>query len=39
MNFGGPHLGFIATRQDFVRQLPGRIVGMGRDSEVDGDLF
>ncbi len=33
MNFGGPHLGFIATRQDFVRQLPGRIVGMGRDSE------
>jgi len=31
MNFGGPHLGFIATRQDFVRQLPGRLVGMGHD--------
>jgi glycine dehydrogenase subunit 1 len=33
MNFGGPHLGFIATRQDFVRQLPGRLVGMGHDSQ------
>ena len=32
MNFGGPHLGFIATRQAFVRQLPGRIVGMGEDA-------
>ncbi len=32
MNFGGPHLGFIATRQEFVRQLPGRLVGMGLDS-------
>ncbi len=33
MNFGGPHLGFIATRQDFVRQLPGRLVGMGHDAD------
>ena len=33
MNFGGPHLGFIATCQEFLRQLPGRLVGMGHDSE------
>jgi glycine dehydrogenase subunit 1 len=31
MNFGGPHLGFMATRERFVRQMPGRLVGMGRD--------
>ena len=33
MNFGGPHLGFLATRQDHVRQIPGRLVGMGRDRD------
>jgi glycine dehydrogenase subunit 1 len=31
MSFGGPHLGFIAARQEYVRQLPGRLVGMGQD--------
>jgi glycine dehydrogenase subunit 1 len=33
MNFGGPYLGFMATKKDFVRQLPGRIVGETVDSE------
>ena len=33
MNYGGPHLGFISTRQKFVRQVPGRLVGMGQDGE------
>ena len=33
MSFGGPHLGFMATRQKFVRQLPGRLVGETVDSE------
>ena len=32
--FGGPYLGFLATRQDFLRQLPGRLVGQTQD--VDG---
>jgi glycine dehydrogenase subunit 1 len=32
LNFGGPLLGFIATRKKYVRQLPGRIVGATEDS-------
>ena len=31
MSFGGPHVGFVASRKDYVRQLPGRLVGMGYD--------
>jgi glycine dehydrogenase subunit 1 len=27
MSFGGPHYGFIAARNEFVRRMPGRIVG------------
>jgi glycine dehydrogenase subunit 1 len=27
MSYGGPHYGFLAARSDFVRRLPGRIVG------------
>jgi len=26
-SFGGPHYGFLAARQEFVRRMPGRIVG------------
>jgi glycine dehydrogenase subunit 1 len=33
LSFGGPHVGFLATRDEFVRQLPGRLVGMGEDQE------
>ena len=31
MSFGGPHVGFLATKDKFVRQIPGRLVGMGVD--------
>jgi glycine dehydrogenase subunit 1 len=33
MAFGGPHLGFLATRQKLVRQIPGRLVGETSDGE------
>jgi glycine dehydrogenase subunit 1 len=32
-SYGGPYVGIIATRDKFVRQLPGRLVGETLDSE------
>src|SRR4051812_11492220 len=26
-SYGGPHYGFLAARQDYIRRMPGRIVG------------
>jgi len=31
--FGGPYAGFLATREQFMRQMPGRLVGETRDAE------
>ena len=31
LGFGGPYCGVIATRERFVRQMPGRLVGETRD--------
>ena len=33
MSYGGPHYGFLAARSDFIRRLPGRIVGETVDTE------
>lgn len=33
MQFGGPYAGYIACRQELVRQLPGRIVGETVDTK------
>jgi glycine dehydrogenase subunit 1 len=31
--FGGPYLGFLTTREKFLRQMPGRLVGQTVDTE------
>jgi glycine dehydrogenase subunit 1 len=33
LNFGGPYVGLFATRDKFVRQMPGRLVGQTVDAE------
>jgi glycine dehydrogenase subunit 1 len=33
LNFGGPHVGLFATRDRFVRQMPGRLVGQTVDAD------
>lgn len=31
MGFGGPHAAFLSTKEEFTRQIPGRIVGVSKD--------
>ena len=31
-SFGGPHVGFIASRAELTRRLPGRLVGQAHDA-------
>jgi len=33
MGFGGPHAAYMATRMEYQRRLPGRIVGVSKDRD------
>src|SRR5687768_8840870 len=35
MGYGGPHAGFLATRDEFKRSMPGRLVGVTIDANGD----
>ncbi|MCS6897338.1 MAG: aminomethyl-transferring glycine dehydrogenase, partial [Nitrospira sp.] len=32
LGFGGPHAAFLSTKEEYKRQIPGRIVGVSKDS-------
>ncbi len=35
MSFGGPYLGFMSSREKYIRQIPGRIAGETTDKNGD----
>ena len=38
LGYGGPHAAFFATKDEYKRQIPGRIIGVSRDSRGEHAL-
>lgn len=38
MGYGGPHAAFFATKEDYKRNIPGRIIGVSIDAEGNAAL-
>ena len=38
MGYGGPHAGFFSTKDEYKRQIPGRIIGVSIDREGNTGL-
>jgi glycine dehydrogenase len=32
MGFGGPHAGYLSTKESFARSMPGRLIGVSQDA-------
>ncbi|MCX6259112.1 MAG: aminomethyl-transferring glycine dehydrogenase [Bacteroidia bacterium] len=38
LGYGGPHAGYFATREEFKRTMPGRIIGITKDAQGNNAL-